>query len=279
MGSVQEVQSIHLPYLQEWSEIDSSSAWRHAELYARWRSDTRASDEDIANVLGIRKQHVNTCRRVWEDFGGEMRKPNALSFHHYKTAVFWEDAEEWLEKAKREKLTAREMDLQRRTQRTAATAPSDEELDDPAYTAQADDEPGCTDDELPDEPRSTTIHTPSEPVAVKSMERRTDKAGKDLPPRLREAFDKGARLENPFRLLAAVWKELESVLSDTPEWSNPVLHNRKTLIQKHIDNAKAELAFATPFAVCPKCGGADDKCQACNGAGWICAENYRKVVQ
>jgi len=72
-------------------------------------------------------------------------------------------------------------------------------------------------------------------------------------------------------------RELTDILSNTPTYANPMLHNRYGVIEKYLKNVAEELEHCTPFGVCPKCGGHEDSCQACRGTGWLNQENFKKV--
>lgn len=96
---------------------DEGCKWELGRVASRWhQSYARGrTDADYAKMVGTSQQTVMTRRQVWERFQGSNSSLN-LSWTHYRTALDWDDADEWLERAAEKSWSVQEMQEQRPSQ-------------------------------------------------------------------------------------------------------------------------------------------------------------------
>lgn len=93
--------------------------WIIGECASRWYHQYRKqrTDGDFGDVIGLSEDRVFQCRRVWEDFWDlHVKLPN-LSWSHFRDALGWEDAEEYLRWADETDARVREMVACRKVKR------------------------------------------------------------------------------------------------------------------------------------------------------------------
>lgn len=86
----------------DWTVGEAASTW--CEKFARGRTESA-----FADLVGVSRQSVNFKRRVYERFREFATRVATLSFYHFREALAWHDAEEWLEQAEADGWSVREM--------------------------------------------------------------------------------------------------------------------------------------------------------------------------
>ncbi len=282
MDATVQVQSVSEPYVHEFRSLENNVGWSKAELLARWRRETKASDEEIAKAIGdINSQAVNKMRRVWEDFSSVRTQYRNLSFTHFTEALAWDDAEEWLKKANFERMTVHQM----REQRSENLALTREKPKPPA-ARKPDPEPepeeeldDIDDSQAPEEEDAGEVQASvgqNKPAVEKPKPKTTDAKGQNIPVHLRDIFETSRLLEKMESDLTSVAEEISSTANEIGD-GNPVIGNRLTVIQNHIENAKREIRFSSPYVVCPQCKGAG--CNWCRMKGWLDKDTWKNVKE
>lgn len=277
MDTTAQVQQVSEPYVVEFTRLENNHGWSKAELLARWRRETKASDEDIAAAIGDGMRHntVNRMRRVWEDFSSERNLYRGLSFSHFLEALAWDDAEAWLKKANDKGWSVAEM----RDKHSELPAP-DKSKPAKASKPKPEPEPEEEDDDADDttlpegedaeEAQPAVAANPASTAKVKA----TDAIGQTIPVHLRDIFETSRLLldaESDLQKLAAGFTSVADDIAD----KNPVVGNRLDVIQNHIENAKREIRFCVPHVVCNHCKGAG--CKACREKGWLDKDTWKAV--
>lgn len=97
------------------ASMDEGCKWEFGKVasefhqrYSREHADQRLGDE-----VGWSQQTVQFRRAAWERFSEIYSTWSRLSWAHFKTAVDWNDAEEWLEKANENKWSVSRMKEER----------------------------------------------------------------------------------------------------------------------------------------------------------------------
>lgn len=88
-----------------WVVGECASEWHR--LYARGRTDA-----DFARMIGVSRRHVQSCRAVWDRFRGGNKKlalEGQLSWTHYREALSWPNAEQYLRRAASEGASVAQM--------------------------------------------------------------------------------------------------------------------------------------------------------------------------
>lgn len=101
-----------------WVIGECAHKWFHG--YARGRTDAA-----FAEMIDQSEDKVYQCRRVWEKFSTIYQSFRHLTWSHFRAALQWDDAHEFLEWAEDCQATVKEMEARRSVQRNSTVAKSD----------------------------------------------------------------------------------------------------------------------------------------------------------
>lgn len=277
MDATVQVQQISEPYVNEFTRLENNHGWAKAELLARWRRETKATDEEIADAIGegMRGQTVCRMRRVWEDFSVERSLYRNLSFSHFLEALAWDDAEAWLKDANGKGWSVAEM----RERRQQSTAPHTDKPSKPARKAEPEEE----DDNEVSEPLAEEGEEAEETEKAKATpaksekpkQKTTDIIGQNIPVHLRDIFETSRLLLDAESDLQKLATEIAATATDDIGDKNPIIGNRLSVIKNHIENAKREIRFCAPHVVCPMCKGSG--CSGCRAKGWHDKDTWNAI--
>lgn len=114
---------------------------------------------------------------------------------------------------------------------------------------------------------------PVQPAAPPA-ERVCDHFGRPVPDGLADVFGDTATFRSLIHRLGLFKSEVEA-LKDKPGGR----HVKVQEICIDLDNAQRSLRCASPYAVCPECGGRGHNCKVCHGTGWIREGGYPHLTQ
>jgi hypothetical protein len=106
------------PYVGQWSQLVSTTNWEKGRIILAWREAlvsqglpvTEYSDDAWARLVGgVTGQHVGRLRRVQQRFAGGHEQYPELYWSHFQAALDWDDAEMWLEGARRSRWSVAQM--------------------------------------------------------------------------------------------------------------------------------------------------------------------------
>lgn len=280
MGQVVQVQQVSEPYVNEFRALENNHGWAKAELVARWRRETKATDEEIAKALGdTAAATISKLRRTWEDFSEDRVRFRGLSFSHFTHVLGWDDAEVWLTTAHKEGLSVHEMTQKRND----LAAPQGEPKEKPAsrgssktVTQQEELEP--EDDSVDGEDENVQPESPKTEKAPAHAKKTapTDAVGNVIPVHLRDIFETSRLLMEMEGDLSKSAGEIEATAGDVQD-KNPVIANRISVIKNYIENAKREIRYCTPHVVCNHCKGSG--CNGCQKLGWLTRDQWKAVKE
>lgn len=90
-------------------------------------------------------------------------------------------------------------------------------------------------------------------------------------PKFREVFEHGAKFMVFGRHVAAIKGMLREILEGP---AGNVLAEQRQDIERDRQNILSAIKFSRPYAICPYCGGRQEKCQGCKGRGWVTKEAF-----
>ena len=98
---------------------EQSAPWEVGRCAAEWtkRYAKGRTDADFGELIGMRRDQIAQRRQVWDRFR-ECYTCNTLPWSHYREALAWDDAEEWLQKAHDNEWSVAKMIQQRETPET-----------------------------------------------------------------------------------------------------------------------------------------------------------------
>jgi len=98
------------PFMGRWNRLVSTTNWEKGRIIGQWRESLISqglpqfeySDEAWSQLVGgVSGQHVGRLRRVYQRFGHVQEQFPELYWSHFQAALEWDDAEMWLEGAKK----------------------------------------------------------------------------------------------------------------------------------------------------------------------------------
>jgi hypothetical protein len=280
MDATVQVQQVSEPYVNEFTRLENNHGWAKAELLARWRRETKATDDEIAAAIGggCHAKTVNRMRRVWEDFGVERSLYRNLSFSHFLEALAWDDSEAWLKDANGKGWSVAEMRERHQEKGTAPHPPARSSKPESKPESEEDEDDADDTEEIPEEDEGE-VRTAVEPnpARKKTLDKPkpTDLIGQPIPVHLRDIFETSRLLLTAESDLQKVAEEITATATDDIGDKNPIVGNRIKVIQNHIENAKREIRFCAPHVVCPVCKGSG--CSGCRMKGWMDKDTWNAI--
>jgi hypothetical protein len=137
--------------------------WIVGECAARWyhRYRKERTDGDFGDMIGLSEDRVFQCRRVWEEFNSLHQQLSELTWSHFREALNWEDAEQYLRWASDTEATVREMSACRKVKRGEPPYPG------PAAPAEKPAGRTAYEDRTPAKPAARETIQAAEPAPTK----------------------------------------------------------------------------------------------------------------
>jgi hypothetical protein len=100
----------------------------------------------------------------------------------------------------------------------------------------------------------------------------TDKAGVDIPPRIKKAIAVGADFDSALTLHRQYLAAIHKLAEVSP--GGELLAKHLQEIEDHLANARRMLTFSRPMFVCPYCKASGEPCEGCEKRGWVGQDVY-----
>ena len=267
--------------------------WERAERFDRIHAMFDRSDQWIADGLSphesMERAYVNKLRLVWQRFAGY--KSSTLSFRHLRTALPWDNAEEYLDRAIQERWSSREMESQYCADvgldaAESADAQPTESLGsdydngdlnepEPAEHSSPGQQPVATTtvvteagDPVPTEESDTSLSEPpaaSSPAEPEPPPPRLDNVRRPVPEKYVVQYETGRAVTQMIRELGAFRARMDEF-----EQQEGAEFAAIAQAKVHLRNAQSAFKCTVYYSDCPRCGETvNTSCTLCSGAGWI----------